>query len=520
MPRTRDGAHRVATAAWLLSKDLMRRRIALVLLFVVPALFDAVVLATTASREVEVTLGTLVEEGAEIRTPESKPDPFDTALDDDGSRKLDERQLSLVFLGTTAVSFLACFLAFNLVHKRRAVDARLVLAGFRAHEVLLAKMLVLLVLASMLAGYETAILRPWVVPRQAVRVVAGFFFGGLTYGCLGLLVGALVKQELEGIFVIVLLTNVDVGWLQNPLYYAHSQGRALIRALPGYGPAQLAVAGAFSDEQPRGALARAALWAVGTLVAALLAFGLRITPPRQDRSERARAAWHYAKVLAIAYLIWFAAFEMVGRYAATLPTRDLTSAWDRALPVVPAFVWAYEACYLLPVLSLFVIKDWHRFNVALVAILVANLAAFAVYLIVPVAFAHPELGSGLSERVLALEYAADFHPGANNLPSMHVAMSWIIVCAMWRQAGRRSVDASLAALLVLLTVAPVLVKQHLVVDVAVGVPWGLAAYWIAGKAYRRLAGANESTESAKDALARLFAPWRKRTNPTTNQEVR
>ncbi len=495
-----ESARRVTTAARLLFKDLMRRRITLLLLFVVPALFDGVVLATTTSRNVDVTLGTLVEDGAEIRTPESKPDPFDTALDDDGSRALDEQRLSLVFLGAAAVSFLACFLAFNLVHKRRETDARLVLAGYRPSEVLLAKVLVLVCLVALLAAYETAILRPWVVPRQTTLVLAGLFMGGFTYGCLGMLVGSVVLHELEGAFLIVLLTNVDPGWLQNPVYYAHSANPAIIRALPGYGPAQLSLVGAFSHDEPRGALSRAGAWAAAALLVALLAFGLRIRPARQHTSDRVRAAWHYGRVLLVTYALWFAAFDMVGRYAATLHTMDLTSALDRATPLVPVFVWPYEACYLVPFLSLLLVKDWHRFNVALLAILLANLAAFAMYVAVPVAFPHPALGSSLAERVLSLEYAADFKPGANELPSMHVANAWIMVRAMWGQARSRLVDALLGSLLVLLTVAPVLVKQHLILDAVLAVPWALAAYAIAGKAYGRFV---RPDESAPDALARL-----------------
>src|SRR5690606_29348426 len=105
-------------AARLLFKDLLRRRLTLVLLFVVPALFDAIVLITTASRDVEITIGSLVEEGAEIHVPGTDRNPFDLGLLDDGSRMVDERVLSLTFLGGTAVCFLACFLAFYLVHKR------------------------------------------------------------------------------------------------------------------------------------------------------------------------------------------------------------------------------------------------------------------------------------------------------------------------------------------------------------------------------------------------------------------
>jgi hypothetical protein len=195
---------------------------------------------------------------------------------------------------------------------------------------------------------------------------------------------------------------------------------------------------------------------------------------------------------------------------------DPTSSWDRALPLVAGFVWPYEACYALPFLSLFIIRDWHRFNVAILAILVANVAAFVMYLALPVAFPHPDLGAGLSERVLAFEYAADFHPGANKLPSMHVAMSWIMVRASWGQARSRSVDAGLAVLLALLTVAPVFVKQHLLVDVVLGVPWGLAAYWAAGKWYER---AVHKGESAPEGLAIALAPWRApHARPTTSEQ--
>jgi hypothetical protein len=58
-----------------------------------------------------------------------------------------------------------------------------------------------------------------------------------------------------------------------------------------------------------------------------------------------------------------------------------------------------------------------------------------------------------------------------------------MVRAMWGQARSRVVDVLLGALLVLLTVAPVFVKQHLILDAALAVPWALAAHWIAGKAY-------------------------------------
>jgi hypothetical protein len=351
MPKLRESARRIVVAARLLLKDLLRRPVTLLVLFVVPALFDAIVLVTTGHRNVDVTIATLVEEGATIRLPGTAPGLFDLGLIDNGFRTVDQRSLSLVFLGTAAVCFLSCFLAFYLVHKRKDVDARLVLAGYRAYEVLAAKLLVLGALVALLAVYETAIVLPWLSPLHVGRVAEGFFLGGLVYGTLGFLVGALTQHELAGIFVIVLLANVDVGWLQNPVYYAVSERRSIIESLPGHYPTQLALVGAFADAVPSGVIGRSFAWAGGVLALALVAFGLRIRPPAQDAPDEARARRHYAKVLVVVYLAWIVAFQIVGRYAQTLLTRDLTTAWDRAIPFVAAFVWPYEVCYVFPFLT-------------------------------------------------------------------------------------------------------------------------------------------------------------------------
>ena len=355
MPKLRDRGRRVAVATKLLARDLFRRRIALVLLFVVPALFDAVVLGTTVSRQVEVTMGTLVDEGAAIETPESPADPLDTSLDDNGSRKLDERQLSLVFLGTAAVCFLACFLAFNLVHKRKDMDARLVLAGYGAHEVLVAKLLLLLGIVAALAVYETAILWPWAAPRHLPLLLAGHFSGGIHLRVPRPPDRRPREERSRGDLPHRLVHEHRCRVVAESDLLRHSQRRGLIESLPGYGPVQLSAVGALTDDVPHGALARSLVYAGALVAAALVVFWLRIAPPRDRSTARTgRMRWHFAKVLFVTYALWIAAFETVGRYAATLHTVDLTTAWDRAIPLVPAFVWPYELCYAVPLFALFV----------------------------------------------------------------------------------------------------------------------------------------------------------------------
>jgi membrane-associated phospholipid phosphatase len=192
----------------------------------------------------------------------------------------------------------------------------------------------------------------------------------------------------------------------------------------------------------------------------------------------------YLKISLVVYFIWAIVFEAVGWYATTLPTRDFTTDIDRQIPLIPAFVWPYVLCYVFPLLPLFVVKDWHRFNRALLSIILANLSAFVLYLIMPIAFPRPVLGETLSERLLSVIYGVDFHPGANKLPSLHVTFAWVTYLVCRGQRLNRFGDSIVFLLAVAITSAALLVKQHIILDVFVGIFWAFSARILAGYFYR------------------------------------
>lgn len=70
---------------------------------------------------------------------------------------------------------------------------------------------------------------------------------GLVYGCYGLLIGSVIKGELEGVLLIALMANIDAGWLQNPLFFAGATNKIIIKYLPAYFPSQTTIIGAFTD---------------------------------------------------------------------------------------------------------------------------------------------------------------------------------------------------------------------------------------------------------------------------------
>jgi len=214
----------------------------------------------------------------------------------------------------------------------------------------------------------------------------------------------------------------------------------------------------------------------------------------------------YLKASLLVYLGYALLFEAVGYYAVTLPSRDLSLPIDRALPVISAFIWPYLLCYVFPLLPLFVVSDWHRFNRAVLALLLAIGASFVVYLALPVAFPHPELGPGFSDRVLAFQYRTDFEPGANKLPSLHVAYAWLVWLVCLRQGlGRRRESAILLAALVI-SLSTLFVRQHIVVDVLAGTVLAFGAWALAGWIYPRFAGPGDGPRAGFRRMIRFAGP--------------
>ncbi|MFQ5769265.1 MAG: hypothetical protein ACE5HX_01925 [bacterium] len=265
MPKLLEKFHRVRLLSILLFKDILRRRVTILLVFIIPALFNLVILVTTAEHDDPIMFG---------------------ILSDTNVAMVSRRAVSFVFLGVTAVSFLTSFLAFYLVHRRTEPDRRLALCGYSPDEIIAAKLSVLILIVLAISVYEGLIIRPFFEPLHFERVLAGLFLGGLVYGCYGLLVGAISLHELEGIFLIVLLANIDVGWLQNPIYYKESTSKLVIKHLPGFFPTQLASVGAFTNEFPLKTVWGSLIYVAIFLAAAMGVFWWRIRSRHKEVTHK------------------------------------------------------------------------------------------------------------------------------------------------------------------------------------------------------------------------------------------
>lgn len=210
----------------MIYKMLLRQKIVLLLILLIPLIFLIIV---------------------ELTTSESiRPIEF-LSLEVPETIYLPERQISLAYYSIATCGFLVAFLALFLVQQNRLVNKRLILCGYHPTELLMSTLVVLVIIIAVIAVYVGCLALLFHKFDNMTGFISGLMLIGFVYGCYGLFIGSLLKKELEGILAIVLLVNIDVGWLQNPVFFTQSENKNFTQFLPGHYPSQATIMRAFTD---------------------------------------------------------------------------------------------------------------------------------------------------------------------------------------------------------------------------------------------------------------------------------
>ena len=174
---------------------------------------------------------------------------------------VDGSHLTLISAGLNSVTMIAGFVVFDAVRKALVFDRRLVFAGYRQSTLIGAKSLAVALVAGAIALYTALAMLPFWRPGPGgwFAVLAGFTAIALTYGALGLLLGVLVKHDLEGFFLIIMGGLMDT-FLQNPLGNPLAN-KPVLEWFPSFGPMQFAVGGSFGHTALWSHLALGLAWA-------------------------------------------------------------------------------------------------------------------------------------------------------------------------------------------------------------------------------------------------------------------
>jgi ABC-2 type transport system permease protein len=187
----------------------------------------------------------------------------------------DGGHLTLITAGLNTLTIITGFAVFHSVHAALGFDRRLVFAGYRKAILIAAKTMAMAALAVCVAVYTALVLLIFWRPSLAGfgDIAAGYVVIALTYGAFGLLLGVLVKGDLEGFFLIIMAALVDT-FLQNPLGNPLAN-KPILEWFPSFGPMQFAVGGSLGHTVLGGYLALGLIWTATFIVAGLVIFMLR-----------------------------------------------------------------------------------------------------------------------------------------------------------------------------------------------------------------------------------------------------
>ncbi|NUS07567.1 MAG: hypothetical protein HOV97_33955 [Nonomuraea sp.] len=188
---------------------------------------------------------------------------------------VDGGHLTLISAGLNSVTIIAGFVVFDAVRKALAFDRRLVFSGYRQSTLIGAKSLAVALVVGAIALYTALAILPFWRPSPGgwFAVLAGLTAIALTYGALGLLLGVLVKHDLEGFFLIIMGGLMDT-FLQNPLGNPLAN-KPVLEWFPSFGPMQFAVGGSFGHTALWSHLALGLVWAAAFGAAGLVIFRAR-----------------------------------------------------------------------------------------------------------------------------------------------------------------------------------------------------------------------------------------------------
>jgi hypothetical protein len=235
---------RIRTATAMALRDQRRRPLLLILLIVLPAYVIARSIAITEATPQRVGLP-----GGEVITSTMK-------------------DIHGAVMAGNVIAFVCGLVGVFVMQSALQGDRRLVVAGFSMGEASTAGLVVVAAATALVVTVSALVTALYFDPGAWTPFIGGLALIGLIYAALGALAGA-VLDKLAATYLMLFLAMTDLGIVQNPMFGdGNPDGWAVV--LPGYGPNQIMVEGAFSTSFQAGAELLLSLAWVGALTAAVL----------------------------------------------------------------------------------------------------------------------------------------------------------------------------------------------------------------------------------------------------------
>ena len=134
-----------------------------------------------------------------------------------------------------SASFLTGIMGFFMMVGAREADRRLVRAGYSASQVVVLRLTAVAVMGLFAAGVSYLVLITRFAPSNYGLAFASIYMAAVTYGAVGILIGSLIKGELEGSFALLFFFVMDA-FIGSPLFGGASEAFAF---LPTHYPSEI-----------------------------------------------------------------------------------------------------------------------------------------------------------------------------------------------------------------------------------------------------------------------------------------
>ena len=128
-----------------------------------------------------------------------------------------------------------------------------------------------------IGAYAAAVMLVFWRPAGIWAIAVAFILGAATYAAFGLLIGVLVRGDLEGFFLIIMISMLDT-FLENPVDNPLAN-KPILEFFPCYGPTQFAAAAGFHHQVLASMAALSLAWTAAFALLGLAVLRLRLPRP-------------------------------------------------------------------------------------------------------------------------------------------------------------------------------------------------------------------------------------------------
>ncbi len=209
IPRKRIGIGslgEITLASW---KNIARERAAVALILFFPVLIVLVAATTSPEGTYDLVIDGILAE----------PSPTFESI-------------TVILYSLTAIAFVSSIVSFLLSFQLKSLIPRMQVIGYPRWKLSLSYLLVTFPISIIVAVIVTIIAFVWVDPTSKIGFFLSLFLANVTSAILGLIIANLSKSKEIGLYTVLTIAFMDIGFLENPVFSKRAD-EAWLKYMPG-----------------------------------------------------------------------------------------------------------------------------------------------------------------------------------------------------------------------------------------------------------------------------------------------